>query len=394
MRKISASYVFPVNSKPLKQGILTVSDNGEILDVTDTKGNLKETANVEYYNGILVPGFVNSHCHLELSYLKGLIQKANGLQDFILQLSKKRAFPPDNLKEIIKDADEEMWNEGIVAVGDISNDNFSFSIKENSSIYYHTFVEVFWPEAEKAPEVFKKAGMLYNVLVKEGLAASIVSHAPYSMSPNLMQMVYEHSVKNNSIFSIHNQETLSENELYIKGTGAMRDLFTRMGIFMNDIKPTGKTSLQSVFQYIPKDQNVLLVHNIFTGEDDIKKAKQEIKNLFWVICPKSNLIIENKLPDIELFRKNKLTLTVGTDSYSSNTKLSIIDEIKTLSEHFRSVPLEELLAWATLNGAKALNIDNKIGSFEKGKKPGVNLITDIDFEGMKLTEKSRVKKLV
>jgi aminodeoxyfutalosine deaminase len=394
MRKISASYIFPVSAKPLKQGILVVSDDGEILDTIDTKGKLAESGSLEYYNGIIVPGFVNAHCHLELSYMKGLVDKANGLPDFLWKLSQNRRSRPENLSEIISSADQEMRDEGIVAVGDISNDDFSFETKRNSSVYYHTLIEVYWPDSNRATEVFSKADNLFKILDGWKMPSSIVPHTPYSVSPQLFEKVLQHANKFKRLFSIHNQETKSENELFYFHSGAMCELFKKIGATMEDIKITGKSSLQSVMSYFPNHQNILLVHNIYTEQNDIDIAKSSLKKLFWVLCPNSNIIIENRLPDIDLFVRNNLNLAIGTDSYSSNTKLSVLDELKTISSHYPLLSLELLLKWATINGANALEIDKKFGSFEKGKKPGINLITDIDFENMKLTKESKVKKLV
>jgi cytosine/adenosine deaminase-related metal-dependent hydrolase len=149
-----------------------------------------------------------------------------------------------------------------------------------------------------------------------------------------------------------------------------------------------------VLSYFPSFQNILLIHNIYTEQSDIDFAKSRREKLFWVLCPNSNLIIENRLSDVELFIRNNLNIALGTDSYSSNTELSILGEIKTLASHYPHLPLELLIRWSTLNGAKALEIDNKFGSFEKGKNPGINLITAIDFENIKLTKESRVKKLI
>ena len=394
MRKISASYIFPVSSKPLKYGILAVSDEGEIIDIIDTGGELKESASMEYYNGILVPGFVNAHCHLELSYMKGLIDKANGLPDFLMQLSQKRRALPENLNEIIRSADNEMYAEGIVAVGDISNDDFSFHVKEKSKLYYHTFIEVYWPSPDRAKEVYYKGEKLFNQLNEMNLPASIVPHTPYSVSPELFELVHQHANKFKRIFSIHNQETKSENELFKTHSGAICELFEKIGADMNSIKVTGKSSLQSVLSYFPSFQNILLIHNIYTEQSDIDIAKSQSEKLFWILCPNSNLIIENRLPDVELFIRNSLNIALGTDSYSSNTELSILGEIKTLAYNYPYLPLELLIKWGTLNGAKALEIDNKFGSFEIGKNPGINLITAIDFVNMKLTKESRVKKLI
>ncbi len=394
MRKISASYIFPISSRPIKHGILEVSDSGKILDIIDTGGKLKETSSLEYYNGIIVPGFINAHCHIELSYMKGLIDKANGLPDFLWQLSQKRRALPENIEEIIKSADNEMKNEGIVAVGDISNDDFSFITKESSQLYYHTFMEVYWPSPNRAVEVFSKGEKLFRKLKELNLPASIVPHTPYSVSPELFELVFHHANEFKYIFSIHNQETSSENELFKTHSGAVCDLFEKIGADMSSIKVTGKSSIQSVISYFPKLQNILLIHNIYTEQNDIEFAKSKIEKLFWVLCPNSNLIIENRLPNIEMFVRNDLNLAIGTDSYSSNTRLSILEELKTLTNYFPLLPLESLFKWATLNGAKALEIENKFGSFEKEKNPGINLITGIDFENMKLTKDSKVKVLV
>jgi aminodeoxyfutalosine deaminase len=393
MRKIAASYIFPISSKPLKQGIVFVSDDGIIHDIIDTGGVLNETSSLEYFNGILIPGLINTHCHIELSYMKNIINVAEGLPDFIYQILTKRANLPENLEEIIAVADKEMKMEGIVAVGDISNDDFSFGMKEKSSIYYQTFIEVFWPSPDKAEDTFSKGLKLFEILLKKKLAASIVPHAPYTMSPELFKMVQDHANNYGGIYSIHNQETPSENELFFRHSGALHDLFTNFGMNMDSIKSTGKPSLESVNQYFPKKQNILLVHNIFTTQSDINNLYEK-ERYFFVLCPNSNLIIEHQLPDIEMFVKNNLNLAIGTDSYSSNTKLSIIGELKTISEHYPKISLDILFNWATLGGAKALGIDNKYGSFEKGKKPGVNLITGIDFENMRLTKESAVKVLI
>jgi cytosine/adenosine deaminase-related metal-dependent hydrolase len=92
---------------------------------------------------------------------------------------------------------------------------------------------------------------------------------------------------------------------------------------------------------------------------------------YFCLCPNANVYIENTLPNIEQFRNNNVHITLGTDSLASNTSLSIIEEIKTIQQYFPLIPLAEILQWATLNGAKALEMDNHLGSFETGKKPGI-----------------------
>jgi len=89
------------------------------------------------------------------------------------------------------------------------------------------------------------------------------------------------------------------------------------------------------------------------------------------------MYIENKLPPVELFIQNRRNIVLGTDSYASNTGLNILDEIKTLHQNFPFVQMKDLLQWATFNGANALGMDVKVGSFEKRKQPGVLLISNL-----------------
>jgi cytosine/adenosine deaminase-related metal-dependent hydrolase len=115
---------------------------------------------------------------------------------------------------------------------------------------------------------------------------------------------------------------------------------------------------------------------------EIENPKSRIRNpkLSWCLCINANKYIENALPPVEMLRSNNCDIVIGTDSLASNNSLSVLDELKTFHHHCPLVPLTELLQWATLNGAKALGIEHKFGSFEKGKKPGIILIEKVERE--------------
>jgi len=127
-------------------------------------------------------------------------------------------------------------------------------------------------------------------------------------------------------------------------------------------------------KYLPQESPLLLVHNTFTSKQDIETAEEQHQNLYWCFCPKANLYIENKLPQIDLFFELGVKCTLGTDSLASNNSLSIWEEILSIRKAFPKIPLNTLINWATINGAQFLGIDNQFGSFEVGKKPGVNWI--------------------
>ena len=142
----------------------------------------------------------------------------------------------------------------------------------------------------------------------------------------------------------------------------------------------------------PGNGNLLLVHNTYTSLEEIKNAIRTRDNLYWCFCPNANLYIENNTPDFHLFNSVDCNIVIGTDSLASNRSLSVLGELKTITGR-GEIPLHTLLKWATINGAKFLGLDEKLGSFEKGKKPGVNLIQEVDFQNMKLTKASTVKRL-
>jgi cytosine/adenosine deaminase-related metal-dependent hydrolase len=128
---------------------------------------------------------------------------------------------------------------------------------------------------------------------------------------------------------------------------------------------------------LSKKVNTLLVHNTFSNKADIDFAQKEHQKLYWCLCPNANLYIENALPNVEVLKEESVKITLGTDSLASNHQLNILSEMQTLQEH-KNVSFEELLKWATLNGAEFLEIESQYGSLEIGKKPGVVLISNAE----------------
>lgn len=397
MRKIAATYIFPGNQPLIKNGILICEDNGTILKIQNTSENIKEEHGLEFYSGILVPGFINTHCHLELSHLKGKIAEKTGISDFVGAINRLRNEDSETIEQLISKHDRQMYAAGIVAVGDISNSTITLETKKKSKIFYHTFIESFGIHPSRAERAYEIALSVQKEFQQHGLNASIVPHSPYSVSKSLFEKIEETIIKEHSIISIHNQESRAEELFFMDGSGPIAHHFKHnLGIDISHWEPTGKSSLASVLQFLPKENQLLLVHNTFTKKTDIELLKKQRSpdNTFWVLCPNSNLYIKNQLPPVSLFLKENLNICVGTDSLASNHQLSVLAELIALQQHFPDLSLQELLKWATLNGAKALQVEETFGTFEPGKKPGVNLITGIDFKTMKLTDNSKAKRLV
>jgi aminodeoxyfutalosine deaminase len=188
----------------------------------------------------------------------------------------------------------------------------------------------------------------------------------------------------NNLLTIHNQETAAENEFFEKGTGDFLRLYQQMGIDISFFKISEKTSLQTWLPYFTNQQSIILVHNVCTSAGDLEFTKLKTQNsklkIFFCLCPNANLYISNTLPDVNMLMQHTDNIVLGTDSLASNDQLNILAEIKTLHEHFKDIDLATLLQWATSNGSKALQLQDKLGSFEKGKQPGVLLLDETGVE--------------
>lgn len=385
LKYFSADWIFPVKTSPIKNGVISVSLDGEINEILTA--DIAETRNlkVERYKGSIVPGFINTHCHLELSHLLSQIPERTGLVEFVQSIIKSRHADSEQINTAMQNADAEMLENGIVAVGDISNQTASKEIKQNSKIYYYTFVEAMGFNPERANAIMEYATGIKNEF--SPLPASVVPHAPYSVSHELFSLINEVAEKEETLISVHNQETTDENDFFNSKSGGFLELYKFLGLDIAFFEPSRKTSLQSWLPYVKK-QKTLLVHNTVSSKADVEFAKQSHPDLYWCLCPQANLYIENSLPDVNLFIEEGIKITLGTDSLASNHQLNILSEMKTLQQH-KNIAFENLLLWATFNGAEFLGLNDRFGSIEVGKIPGLNLIQlseDFVIESEKVTK--------
>ena len=387
---LSASWIYPVSTAPLKNGVIALHNDGTIQEVFSAEeAKAKNLQDIQYYEGILVPGLINTHCHLELSHLKGKIPMHTGLPGFVQQVIQQRNSSAEEIENAMYAADEEMYLNGIVAVGDISNQTVSKEVKLQSKLYYHTFVEAMGFNPGKAAEIIAAAKLIRTAF--SPLKATIVPHAPYSVSAELFNEINAVSGISGESVSIHNQETADENAFFESKSGHFLKLYEFLGLDISFFKVQGKSSLQTYLPMLSAAPRTLLVHNTFSSKADLEFAVATHPLLFWCLCPNANLYIEDRLPDIALLKDAGVTLTLGTDSLASNQQLNILAEMYSLQQE-AGISFEELLRWGTINGAAFLGIDTIYGSFEKGKKPGLNLIVEMDGSG--LTPKSKIQRLM
>ncbi|MHB1921796.1 MAG: amidohydrolase family protein [Chitinophagaceae bacterium] len=372
MFKLKADKIFTGREFLDENLVLVLQENGKVESIIPFQDAGED---IQVFQGYLLPGFINCHAHLELSHLLGVIPRQTGLISFLKQITTQRdGYKKEVILESIAVAEEEMFKNGIVAVGDIVNTNLTVPQKLAHRLHYHTFIESIGFSEQNFMQRFQFSLQLMGEFSSAKTSGhpprySVVPHAPYSVSSPLFGLL--NSLENNSLISIHNQESAAENELFQSGNGEFLDLYRNLGIDTGFFQPSGKNSLPSYLPYFSEKKTLILVHNTFTQEEDIQFAMRSPHEIYWCLCPHANLYIENRLPPLDTLRSCKAKLVLGTDSLASNAQLSILEELKTLHHFYPQLPLAESLFWATLQGAKALGMENELGSFDRGKSPGV-----------------------
>ena len=391
MKRITAEYIYTLESEPIRNGFIEYDDNGIIAAVGQCE------ADEEIMPGAIVPGFVNAHCHVELSHLHKKFRKGTGMAGFIDQINELRDWAGREVKQqLVQEWMDKMWNDGVSAMADISNDDSSFDVKKSHKMYTRTFLEVFGSEPEMCEGVMNDVTALKDVADEAGIDAAPTPHSCYTMSPQLLSASAAAGLESGYL-SYHSQESQEEEDLLISGSGAMYENRKRSG--MSTPPVTGESSLKYFLDRLadvkpaPYDENILLVHNVCLQQSDIDAVKQTMNNAYFAICPLSNIFIHNALPPIDLMRKNGLAIALGTDSLSSNDDLDVMKELVCLHENFPQVPMNELFTWASRNGARFLGKDDVLGSIAAGKCPGIVHISALDENGF-ITAESRSRRII
>ncbi len=369
MKRFTAEYVYTLADAPLRHAFVEVEEDGTILRT----GICPEEEKVEA--GALCPGFVNAHCHVELSYMKGLFRKGTGMAGFIDQINALRdTSSMEDKVAALKEAMDSMWNRGVVAMADISNCADSFEVKAHHPMYTRSFLEVFGANPSDCDAVMEGVRDLQKKAHALGLDAAPTPHSCYTMSPELVSASSAAGLED-GFLSFHSEESDEEEQMMMHGSGPMWD--NRMANGIPTPPVTGTSSLEYFLMRLraaglqePIRGHVLLVHECCLTAEGAASARKTLAQPFLAVCPLSNLFIHNTLPPIPVMRESGIPICIGTDSLSSNDDLDMLAEVECLQKAF-NLPLEEVLTWACLNGARFLGLEDRLGTLEPGKKPGL-----------------------
>lgn len=382
MPKFTADLLFPVASPPIERGVVEIDEEGYVLSLMAPGDRGYSTVGARYLQGWIVPGWINAHCHLELAGLKGKIEENTGINGFIDSLNALR--PQQGDEQAIREADAQMWAEGVMAVVDISNTTDSFGIKRQSAIEYYTLVERFGFRPEVAEANYSQGVRVLEALRADGLQGNISLHAPYSSSVPLMESVKAHIEAEGGLWSLHFLESESERELFEHQRGELFERLQNWGFKPEEQLRGVRSVMDYMQQAIPRSGTLLLVHNTHISEAELSLLRPEHERLFICICPEANRFIEAQLPPLDLLSSKPFQLCLGTDSLASARHLSMLENLKMLQTAFPAIPFETMLCWATLNGARLLGRENKLGALAVGMRPGLVHIQHVDNSSKKI----------
>ncbi len=365
---------------------LALSEEGKVLgwEVNPTGSDVKRI------QGILVPGWINAHCHLELSAFGGRIPEQVGMTGFIGALFQlRRSIDEATQRQAVSRAMQHMRRLGTAAVGDISNGLISLPAKQMESLTAHTFIEILGldpTEAGSRLEAGKKVQAEFS-----GQKTSLTPHAPYSTSSQLFQAIYQ---TGQGHVSIHVAESIEEQQLFKHADGPFRDFYRELGIYFRPFD--SQDPLDHALEHLPKETKALLVHLTQVPPERFSLLRAEFPQAWFCLCPRSNWYLHRQLPPItELDSQVRQKICLGTDSAASNYSLDLWEEVLFLLNRFSTLNLHEVLRWATTQGAEALGYQGQLGQFLVGKRPGVLCLEGLNKtqEGFSLGSDPRVSVL-
>jgi cytosine/adenosine deaminase-related metal-dependent hydrolase len=375
MRVVSARWVIPIERPPLADGALAIGDEGTILACgprAEVRAQFAE-APEERAGGVLVPGLVNAHCHLELSALADAVPGGGGLVAWAgAVMTAGRDVPAERRRAAAAEAAGGAVRTGTAAIGDVGNTLAAVPGIGAAGLCGVLFHELLGSREAATGDALADAAREHEATRAAGawpaeLGWVRAPHAPYSAGPELLRRIFAASGARAT--SIHVAEDEDEVLLLRDGGGRWPAVLTAMGVDPRTRSPgTSPVAYLASLGAFQGEQPPLLVHMVHAGPDDRGLARDAGATV--VLCPRSNLHIGGRLADVSALLEDGVALAVGTDSLASTPDLSLWGELATLAAHFPAVTAARWLDAATRAGARALGLA-ALGTFTPGKRPGV-----------------------
>jgi cytosine/adenosine deaminase-related metal-dependent hydrolase len=372
---LSARWVVPIERPPIDEGALALGDDDTVLAV-GTRAELRAEfpdATEERAAGVLLPGLVNAHTHLEISHHAGAVPGGKGLYTWATTLmGARKADTSAQQREGAATAAAAAVALGTAAVGDVGNSLAAAPAIGRAGLGGVLFHELFGSRELATGDALADAARERAEAAADWparLAYVPAPHAPFSVGPELLARIFAAAAAAGRATSIHVAEDEDEVALLRDGSGRWPALLAGMGV-----DPATRVPRKSPVAYLASlgafqtETPPLLVHMVHAGADDRRIAREAGAPV--VLCPRSNLHIGGRLPDVDAFVAEGGPLAIGTDSLASVPDLSLWAEMATLAAHAPAVPAARWLDAATRGGARALGLRG-FGTLSPGARPGV-----------------------
>ncbi len=375
MIRYHAAWILPISEPPIHDGWVAV-ERGRIvaygaLGPAGRRGLADGAREVDLGDVAVLPGLVNAHTHLELSYLRDEVPPASEFVTWIrgvIAARRRRSNPsgPEILDAVDRGVTEAVAC-GTAIVGDISNTLVTFGPLTRSPLAAVVFYELIrFNTADPAGVVAHACRELEALVPTERVRASLAAHAPYSVAPLVLRAIRV-AVDRNPFApcSVHLSESTEEVEFIRSGGGPWRALLEELGSWDPAWVPPGGTPVQFLDDSGFLDARVLAVHGVQMTPADLERLA--VRGSTLVTCPRSNFHTGAGAPPIEDFYDAGVHVAVGTDSLASTPDLNVFAELATMRALAPTVPAASLLDSATWQGARALGFGADYGTIEPGK---------------------------
>lgn len=367
MTAYRAAWILPIDQPPIRDGVIEVEDG--IIRSIQPDFRRPMPGSRDLGNVALLPGLVNAHTHLELSWLRGRVPPANRFTDWVKTLvairrGTEQAITPEVVAPV-RDAIGELRASGTVAVGDITNSLAAVEPMLDAGLRGVVFHELLgFQERDGALVESTREGRA--AAARGGVRVSLAPHAPYSTSVELFKAI-RHAVNQSDcpIMSVHLGESVEEVELLATGSGPWRGMLETIGVWRDDWEIPGCGPVQFLDRHGVIDSRTIVVHGVQFDAAALARLAEIGATL--VTCPRSNRWVGAGYPPVERFYQSGVPVAVGTDSLASVEDLNLFSELKTMRWLAPQVAARQLLASATMIGARALGLDAEIGTLTPGK---------------------------
>jgi len=370
MKAYRAAFVCPIDRPPIENGWVAV-DAGRIAAVGDALSFHCTGADVIDLGRVAVmPGLVNAHTHLELSWMRDRVPPASTFTDWVKTLFAIRGRPDGGMSDeqvaAIAEAITELQSTGTVAVGDISNSLKSVEPLRRANVDGVVFHELLGFK-ERDGALLETTRAMRAAATDAGARVSLAPHAPYSTSLELFGAIRAAVTGSPCpLTSVHLGESPEETELLEKGTGPWRGMLEMIGAWREDWTIPGCDPVSYLDRHGLIDEQTLVVHGVQFGDAALERLRAIGATV--VTCPRSNQWVGVGYPPIERFYQSGVKVAVGTDSLASVEDLNVFSELKTMRWLAPAVPASRMLESATLAGAQALGLGGELGSLTPGKR--------------------------